>query len=71
MASTEEGVRTDMVRITTVRAIDAAFAERMKVLFDNFVRHIADPNSARAQFRKDLAVARQVHSEMLAIADEP
>lgn len=44
----------------------------MKVLFATMLRHIAGGHvdAGRAQFRKDLAVATQVRSEMRAIAEE-
>lgn len=68
--STEEGVRADLLRTSTLRSIDAAYADHMKNLFANFIRHSANIDSARAQFRKDLAQAQQARSEMMAIADE-
>jgi hypothetical protein len=70
MASTEDSVRADLVRTTTVHAIDGAFAEHMKVLFATFIRHTPDMDQARVQFRKDLKMAQQVRSEMIAIANE-
>lgn len=44
----------------------------MKVLFQNFVRHLAGGHidQARSAFRKDLGVANQVRSEMRSIAEE-
>lgn len=66
----DEDARVDMMRVNTTRAIDAAFAEHMNLLFANFIRHVAGMPDARANFRKDLAIARQVCSEMQAIANE-
>lgn len=54
------------------RAIDEAFEDHMKGLFQTFVRHIGhnDIDGARRNYRKDLAVALQARSEMRAIAEE-
>lgn len=54
------------------RAIDEAFEGHMKDLFSTMARHVAGGHvdQARTQFRKDLAVALQVRSEMRAIAEE-
>ena len=54
------------------RAIDEAFEDYMKGLFNKMARHIEGGHidQARTQFRKDLAVANQVRSEMRAIAED-
>lgn len=51
-------------------AIEGAFCEHMKGLFASFVRHLPNTEAARLQFRKDLAIALQARSEMMAIAEE-
>lgn len=54
------------------RAIDEAFEDHMKGVFTTMARHVAGGHvdQARSQFRKDLAIALQVRSEMRAIAEE-
>jgi hypothetical protein len=54
------------------RAIDEAFEDHMKVLFNTMAKHFAGGHvdMGRSQFRKDLPVALQVRSEMRAIAEE-
>ncbi len=54
------------------RAIDEAFEDYMKGLFNTMARHVAGGHldTGRAQFRKDLAVAMQTRSEMRAIAED-
>lgn len=60
----------ELGRRMTVTAIDAAFAEQVKIMFGSFMRHMPNVQQARSQFRKDLATAQQARSEMIAISRE-
>lgn len=59
-------------RTAIALAVDLAFEDHVKQLFADFVRHLKSSaiEEARREFRKNITIARQVRSEMTAIATE-
>lgn len=57
-------------RPLSVQAVDDAYAEHMKTLFQEFMRHLPNVADARLKFRQKLELANQARSEMAAIAGE-